>query len=224
MPSRQRSTLIAADPNVEGLRHQGAYRSKRLLDVVIATAGLVVLSPVLLVTGLAVRLTSRGPALHRAWRIGRDGVPFELLKFRSMSVGAAASGPGITAHGDHRVTPVGRVIRSTKLDELPQLVNVVRGEMSIVGPRPEDPRYVEWYTDAQREILRWRPGITSPASLTYRDEESVLAGAEDLDAAYKVVMADKIAIDLAYFRSQSLLGDLKMLGKTLRAVARRGRS
>ncbi len=127
-------------------------------------------------------------------------MPFELLKFRSMLVGAAASGPGITAHGDSRITSVGRVIRSTKLDELPQLVNVVRGEMSIVGPRPEDPRYVEWYTDAQREILRWRPGITSPASLTYRDEESVLAGAENLDAAYRVVMADKIAIDLAYFR------------------------
>jgi lipopolysaccharide/colanic/teichoic acid biosynthesis glycosyltransferase len=209
---------------VEGLRHRDAYPGKRLLDLVIAAVGLVVLSPVLLATGVMIRLTSHGPALHRARRIGRDGVPFELLKFRSMAVDAATSGPGITARGDARITAVGRVIRSTKLDELPQMVNVLRGDMSIVGPRPEDPRYVERYTDAQREILRWRPGLTSPASLTYRDEESVLAGAENLDAAYELVMADKIAIDLAYFRTQSLLGDLAMLAKTARAVVRKNPS
>ncbi len=206
---------------MEGSRHRDAYPGKRLFDLVIAAVGLVVLSPVLLITAVAIRLTSHGPALHRARRIGRDGLPFELLKFRSMSVDAATSGPGITAHGDTRITPVGRVIRSAKLDELPQLVNVLRGEMSIVGPRPEDPRYVKWYTDVQREILRWRPGLTSPASLTYRNEESVLAGAENLDAAYRVVMADKIAIDLTYFRTQSLLGDLAVLGRTVRAIARR---
>ncbi|MGD9702342.1 MAG: sugar transferase [Acidimicrobiia bacterium] len=205
------------------MERPGEYRGKRVFDVVVAAIALVVLSPVLLAAAAAVRFSSKGPALHRARRVGRDGELFELLKFRSMRVGAAASGPGITARGDSRITGVGRVLRSTKIDELPQLVNVLRGEMSIVGPRPEDPRYVEWYTNEQRVILSWRPGITSPASLSYRDEESILAGAEDLDAAYRTVMAEKIDIDMPYFQQQSLRGDLRTLWRTVAAVARRGR-
>jgi lipopolysaccharide/colanic/teichoic acid biosynthesis glycosyltransferase len=200
------------------------YRGKRLFDLVTATVAVVVLSPVLLIAALAVRCSSKGPALHRAKRVGRDGELFELLKFRSMRVGAAASGPGITARGDSRITAVGRVLRSTKLDELPQLVNVLRGQMSIVGPRPEDPRYVAWYSDEQRAILGWRPGITSPASVSYRDEESILAGADDLDAAYRKVMAEKITIDMAYFPHHSLRGDLSTLWQTVAAVVRRGRA
>lgn len=203
---------------------QRDYRGKRLFDVVTATGALIVLSPLLLGAALAVRCSSKGPALHRAKRVGRNGELFELLKFRSMRVGSAASGPGVTARGDSRITAVGRVLRSTKLDELPQLVNVLRGQMSIVGPRPEDPRYVAWYTEEQRAILGWRPGITSPASLSYRDEESILAGADDLDAAYRTVMAEKITIDMAYFPDQSLRGDLRTLWHTIAAVVRRGRA
>jgi lipopolysaccharide/colanic/teichoic acid biosynthesis glycosyltransferase len=190
-----------------------------MLDLALATIGLVLTTPLAIALGLIVRATSPGPALHRATRIGRHGTPFTLYKFRSMRLGAASAGPGITAGGDPRITRIGRVLRRTKLDELPQLWNVVKGDMSLVGPRPEDPRYVELYNPTQRTILRWRPGITSPASVTYRDEEAVLAAADDLDAAYAMVMADKIDIDLAYFEHASLLGDLRWLARTLAAVA-----
>ena len=189
-----------------------------MLDLVFAIVGLVLTSPLTVSISIVVRLSSPGPALHKARRSWRNGEPFILYKFRSMRLDAASSGPGITAAGDRRVTAVGRFLRSTKLDELPQLWNVLRGDMSIVGPRPEDPRYVDWYTAEQREILRWRPGITSPASVTYRNEESVLAAAENLDIAYRSVMAEKIRIDLGYFRSASLLGDLRWMYRTGIAV------
>lgn len=198
----------------------GEYRGKRAVDLILGGGALVLGAPLILTLALAVRLTSPGPALHRATRVGRGGRPFTLYKFRSMRIGAAAAGPGITASGDPRITRVGALLRATKLDELPQLWNVVRGEMSLVGPRPEDPRYVERYTPDQRRILHWRPGITSPASVTYRDEERILAAATDLDAAYATVMADKIAIDLAYFEKATLLGDLRWIGRTLLAVVR----
>jgi lipopolysaccharide/colanic/teichoic acid biosynthesis glycosyltransferase len=202
----------------------GDYRGKRVLDVAVASAALVVAAPVIAALAIAIRLGSPGPALHRAVRVGRHGAPFTLYKLRSMRVGAAGSGPGVTAGGDQRVTGVGRFVRATKLDELPQLVNVLRGEMSLVGPRPEDPRYVEWYDAEQRRILDVRPGITSPASVTYRDEEAVLAAADDVEAAYRHVMAEKIAIDLDYFPHASLGGDLRWLWRTLTAVAGRGAS
>ena len=189
-----------------------------MLDLVFAIVGLVVTFPLTVAISIVIRLSSRGPALHKARRCGRNGEPFVLYKFRSMRLDAASSGPGITAAGDRRVTGVGRFLRSTKLDELPQLWNVLRGDMSIVGPRPEDPRYVDWYTAEQREILRWRPGVTSPASVTYRNEETILAAAENLDIAYRSVMAEKIRIDLGYFRSASLLGDLRWMYRTAIAV------
>lgn len=197
------------------------YRGKRALDVTLVVLAAVIALPVGLVLAVLVRVTSRGPALHRARRVGREGEPFTLYKFRSMRTDAATTGPGITAGDDARITPVGRLIRRTKLDELPQLWNVLRGDMSIVGPRPEDPRYVEWYSDEQRAILQWRPGITSPASVTYRDEEALLAGSSDLDAAYRSVMADKLALDLAYFPNSSLTGDLRWIVRTVAAVVGR---
>lgn len=193
---------------------------KRTVDVIVAAAGLVLLSPVIVVLSVLVRCTSPGPVLHRARRSGRGGELFTLYKFRSMRTGAATAGPGVTAHGDPRITKIGALLRATKLDELPQLWNVLRGTMSLVGPRPEDPRYVERYTDEQRRILAWRPGITSPASVTYRDEEAILARADDLDAAYATVMDDKIRIDLEYFEQASLLGDLRWMVRTIAAVVR----
>jgi lipopolysaccharide/colanic/teichoic acid biosynthesis glycosyltransferase len=197
----------------------GDYPGKRALDVVLTSVALVVAAPVIAILAAVIRLSSPGPALHRAVRVGRHGTPFTLYKLRSMRIGAAGAGPGITAGGDQRITPVGRFVRATKLDELPQLVNVLRGEMSLVGPRPEDPRYVAWYDPDQRRILDARPGITSPASVTYRDEEAVLAAAHDLEAAYRQVMAEKIAIDLAYFPHASLAGDLRWIWRTVAAVA-----
>jgi len=192
--------------------------TKRALDVTVAVLGLALLWPVLVVVAIAVALSSPGPVLHRAQRVGRGGQPFTLYKFRTMVRDAAASGPGVTAGGDARITKVGRVLRRTKLDELPQLVNVLLGDMSLVGPRPEDERYVELYTPEQRRILDVRPGITSPASITYRDEEAVLRGADDLEAAYRELMAEKIRIDLAYLQRRSVRSDLGVLWRTALAV------
>jgi lipopolysaccharide/colanic/teichoic acid biosynthesis glycosyltransferase len=192
--------------------------TRRALDVTVAVLGLALLWPVLVVVAIAVAWSSPGPVLHRAQRVGRGGQPFTLYKFRTMVRDAAASGPGVTAGGDARITKVGRVLRRTKLDELPQLVNVLLGDMSLVGPRPEDERYVQLYTPEQRRILDVRPGITSPASITYRDEEAVLRGADDLEAAYRELMAEKIRIDLDYLQRRSVRSDLGVLWRTALAV------
>lgn len=194
--------------------------TRRAIDVAAATIGIVMLWPVFVLVAVAVKLSSPGPVLHRARRVGRGGHLFTLLKFRTMVVGASGIGPGVTAGGDPRITKVGRVLRRSKLDELPQLVNVFRGDMGLVGPRPEDERYVQLYTPAQRAILEVRPGITSPASIRFRDEESVLSGAEDLEIAYRDLMAEKIAIDQAYLADRTVRSDLSVLWQTVVAVWR----
>ena len=197
----------------------GAVR--RGIDVGIAVVGLVVLSPLVVVLAIAVKATSPGPVLHRAVRVGRHGQLFPLLKFRTMVVGAAHAGPAVTRSGDPRITPIGRLLRRTKLDELPQLVNVLGGQMSLVGPRPEDPRYVALYDERERHVLDVRPGITGAASLRYRDEEAVLASFEsDLEAAYLVVMRDKLKIDLDYLAHRTIRSDLSLVLETLLAVVR----
>ena len=150
--------------------------SSRLLDLAASGIGLLLMAPVFAAVALWVKLDSPGPVFYRARRVGKNGEEFEALKFRSMVVGSDRAGPGITVSGDSRVTGSGRVLRRLKIDELPQLINVFRGEMALVGPRPEDPRYVATYGDGQRELLQVRPGITSPASIRYRREESVLSG------------------------------------------------
>jgi lipopolysaccharide/colanic/teichoic acid biosynthesis glycosyltransferase len=194
------------------------YRSKRALDLLVAIVALALAAPVMGVIAICVRLTSSGPAIHRATRAGRDGTPFTLYKFRSMRTTPGVVGSLITAAGDDRITRVGRVLRTTKLDELPQLVNVVRGEMSIVGPRPEDPSYASRYTDEQRRILAWRPGLTSPASIEYRHEEAILQSAPDLESAYAEIADAKLRLDLDYFPTSSLRGDLAIMMKTLRSI------
>ncbi len=139
--------------------------ARRTLDVAGSTVGLIVLCPLFAVLAVLIRADSAGPVFFRTRRVGRNGAPFVVYKFRSMVVDAPSQGPGITADHDPRVTHVGRIMRRTKLDELPQLLNVFIGNMSLVGPRPEDARYVAKYTLEQREILRAKPGITSPASV-----------------------------------------------------------
>ena len=191
---------------------------RRVLDVIASAAGLLILSPLFAALALAVKLSSRGPVLHRGERVGRGGRPFFLFKFRSMRVGE--SGPAITRAGDPRVTAVGRVLRKSKLDELPQLINVLRGDMSLVGPRPEAPRYVALYDDAQRRILAARPGLTSPASLEYRAEEEQLVG-DDWERLYvETIMPAKLRIDLDYLGRRTLASDLRVIAATLAALFR----
>jgi len=190
----------------------------RALESLLAAAGLVVLAPVLLVIALVIKLDSRGPVLHRALRVGLGGREFELYKFRSMVSDAARYGPGITVRDDPRVTRVGRVLRRTKLDELPQLINVVKGDMSLVGPRPEDGRYVALYTAEQRRVLSVRPGITSPASIRFRREEELLGGDDFEDLYLTQVLPAKLAIELDYLQRRSLRGDVRVVMETLAAL------
>lgn len=191
---------------------------KRAFDILASATGLFILSPVFLIIALAVKLGSPGPVFYRATRVGRYGVPFKLLKFRSMVADADKAGPGITRSGDRRVTSVGRILRRTKLDELPQLFNVLRGEMSLVGPRPEDPRYVALYTPEQRQVLNVRPGITSLASVRYRNEEALLTGGDWEREYVERIMPAKLAIDLEYVHRASVGQDVLVILATLWAV------
>lgn len=188
---------------------------KRGFDIVASGVGLIVLCPVFIVIAIAIRRNSRGPVFYRARRIGQHGKVFHLYKFRSMVVDADQKGPGITSAGDTRITSVGQFLRYNKLDELPQLINVLRGDMSLVGPRPEDPRYVDRYTPEQREILQYRPGITSMASLVYRNEEQLLSGVDWEHTYVGQVMPAKLAIDLDYSRRATLFTDIWLILRTV---------
>jgi lipopolysaccharide/colanic/teichoic acid biosynthesis glycosyltransferase len=189
--------------------------AKRALDLLISVWGLLLLSPLLLLLALWIKLDSRGPILYRGQRVGKDGRPFIMYKFRTMVLGAERRGPAVTYKDDPRITSAGRFLRQTKLDELPQLLNVLRGEMSLVGPRPEDPKYVALYTPEQRLVLSVKPGITGPTQLEYRDEASLLQG-EGVDEEYvSRLMPEKLKLDLEYVRTRSLLLDLKILWRTV---------
>ena len=190
-------------------------RAKRALDVVVGGLLLVATSPLWLVVTVVIKLTSPGPVLHRAVRVGKDARPFTILKFRTMRV---AAGPGITSAADPRITGVGRVLRRFKVDELPQLVNVVRGDMSLVGPRPEDPRYVERYTDDQRRVLRMRPGLTSPATLAYRDEERLFDDGDVEQVYVERIMPRKLALDAQYVEAWSMSLDVRVIVRTIAAL------
>jgi lipopolysaccharide/colanic/teichoic acid biosynthesis glycosyltransferase len=193
---------------------------RRFVDIVAAGIGLIVLSPLFLVLAIWIKRDSPGPVFYRAQRIGRNGIPFGLYKFRSMVVGADKAGPGITIAGDQRVTPSGRILRKYKLDELPQLINVVKGDMSLVGPRPEAPQYVALYDNRQRAVLSVRPGITSPASLHYRDEESLLQGQEWEQLYTGQIMPHKLEIELTYLQQRTLATDVQLILQTIGALAK----
>ena len=191
---------------------------KRVFDVTVATLGLIGLAPVFLIISLWIKVTSPGPIFYRARRVGRNEVLFSLYKFRSMIVNADQFGSGITAGDDPRITRPGRFLRRSKVDELPQLINVVKGDMSMVGPRPEDPRYVEDYTPEQRRVLTVRPGITSWASIKYRHEESLLSASTVDDVYRREIMPRKIALDLQYIDRRSWQIDLQILWQTFLAL------
>lgn len=193
--------------------------AKRCFDILVALCGVLVLAPLAVVLGLAIKATSPGPVFFRQERVGRHGRLFRIHKFRTMQ---AAPGTGLllTAGGDQRITAIGRILRRYKLDELPQLIDVLRGDMSLVGPRPEVPRYMAMYPDdARRKILSVRPGITDRASIEFRDEERLLAQSTDVERTYiETIMPIKQQYYLAYADHHTLMGDLCILGRTVCAV------
>ena len=195
--------------------------SKRLFDVLMSSLGLLALGPLLILIALAVKLDSPGPVFFRQERVGRFGVPFRIHKFRTMHV-HDGSGPQVTAAGDARITRAGRWLRATKLDELPQLIDVLKGDMSLVGPRPEVPRYMALYPDeARQRILSVRPGITDRAAIEFRDEELLLAHATDPERVYvERIMPVKLRYYLDYVAHRSLAGDARILFDTVRALLR----
>ena len=192
---------------------------KRLFDLIVAAVALLLLSPLLLGVALLVRLDSPGPVLFRQQRVGRHGVPFRIHKFRTMVHGAA--GPALTVGADPRITRVGAFLRRTRLDELPQLIDVLQGTMSLVGPRPELPRYVAQYpADLRERVLALRPGITDPSSLAFIDEAELLARAADPEREYvQVILPAKLKRAAEYAERASLASDLSVLWATLRRLA-----
>jgi lipopolysaccharide/colanic/teichoic acid biosynthesis glycosyltransferase len=193
-----------------------AQSGKRALDCVLSGVGLVALAPFLLLISAFVKCSSRGPILFRQTRVGKDGRPFQILKFRSMIAEASARGPGITASDDQRITALGRILREWKIDELPQLYNVLRGDMSLVGPRPELPAYVRLYTPEQRQILSVRPGITDPASLAYRSEGELLQRSSDPEGLYReTILPSKLFLNRQYIMNVSLSKDVLLMLSTI---------
>ena len=189
---------------------------KRTFDIMLSGIGLVALFPLGLLAGLLVKLADWGPVFYGQDRIGQFGKPFRIWKFRSMVSNAEKSGVAVTQANDPRITRMGRVLRNTKLDELPQLWNVLVGDMSFVGPRPEMAKYVERYTAEQRAILKWKPGITDLATLLFRNEETLLRSAEDVEGFYlRYCLPKKIELNLQYAERASLLQDLWIMVQTI---------
>lgn len=197
--------------------------AKRLFDILVAAAALLLLGPLLLGVALWIKLDSPGPVFFRQQRVGRHGVPFMIHKFRSMRVaGAGSAGLPLTVGQDPRITRAGAVLRPLRIDELPQLIDVLLGRMSLVGPRPEVPRYVQHYPPGLRErVLSVRPGITDPASLQYIDEAALLAAAEDPEREYiERILPRKLQLAAQYAERASLRTDLAVLAQTLQALLR----
>ena len=194
---------------------------KRLMDVVISGGALLVIWPVLLLIALAIKIDDPGPVFYRQVRVGKDGKEFRIYKFRTMVVDADKKGLQITVGRDNRITRMGALLRKTKLDELAQLLNVFVGDMSFVGPRPEVQRYVDLYTPYQRQVLLVRPGITDYASIAYRNENDLLAGADDPERMYiEEIMPAKIELNMKYLREISPIADLRLIFGTIAAVIR----
>ena len=192
---------------------------KRLFDIIASGMGLICLSPLFAVLAIWIKCDSQGPVFYRQVRVGRGNNDFSLFKFRSMRPDSDKLGLITVGGRDPRVTRSGYYIRKYKLDEFPQLINVFLGDMSLVGPRPEVRKYVEMYTPEQMKVLSVRPGITSLASIRYRNENDILAAAEDPDKCYiEQVMPDKLAIDLEYVKQATLLNDIRLIFSTFKEI------
>jgi lipopolysaccharide/colanic/teichoic acid biosynthesis glycosyltransferase len=197
---------------------------KRLFDVVCAATALVVAAPLIGLAAIGIKLSDGGPVFYRARRVGYLGRQFTMLKLRTMKVGGGSggsdSGPVITGHQDERITPIGKILRKTKIDELPQLFNVLRGDMAIVGPRPEDPTIVQaHYSSPDLETLGVRPGLASPGALYQFTSAEPLLQSDDPETHYvDKLLKTKLALDRVYLRSASLRSDLRIIGRTLFAI------
>jgi lipopolysaccharide/colanic/teichoic acid biosynthesis glycosyltransferase len=209
-------TLTGQEARKGGLSADFPGAAKRLYDAIVAAFGLIALSPVFLVVAVLIKLSDRGSIFYRQKRVGLGGKPFLMCKFRTMKPRADEIGPWVTSDGDTRVTRLGRILRKTKVDELPQLWNVLKGEMSLVGPRPEIPRYVERYTPEQCAILKLKPGITDLASLHFRNEELLLKNAQNVEEFYiHHCIPKKIKFNLQYAAQANLARDTWIILQTL---------
>lgn len=192
---------------------------KRIFDLICSLLGLLSISLVFLIVAISIKLTSRGPVFFKQKRIGRDGKEFYIYKFRTMIVDAEKKGKQITIGNDSRITSVGRFLRKYKIDELPQLINVVKGDMSLVGPRPEVPRYVALYNKKQKRVLSVRPGITDYASLYYKDENEVLGKVDNPEKYYiDIIMPHKLSLNIEYIEDNNIFKDFKIILKTVKEV------
>ncbi len=189
---------------------------KRIFDIILSSVGLVCLTPIFLLISIIIKIGSEGPVLFKQIRVGKNGKEFKILKFRTMVVDAENKGIQLTIGKDNRVTKVGYLLRKTKLDELPQLINVLNGDMSFVGPRPEVPKYVALYNGNQRNILKVRPGITDLASIKYRNENILLAKTVEPEKTYiEEIIPAKVALNNQYLQNISVVNDLKIIIKTI---------
>jgi lipopolysaccharide/colanic/teichoic acid biosynthesis glycosyltransferase len=190
--------------------------AKRLFDIILSIIGIIILSPFLIIIALIILFTSAGGAFYRQIRVGKNGKEFNLIKFRTMRVGADKSGLLTVGMKDTRITTIGFYLRNYKLDELPQLFNVFAGQMSFVGPRPEVPKYVALYDAEQKTVLNVKPGITDYASIVYSEENELLAGAENPEQLYiEKVMPAKLKLNMRYINEMSLATDVKVILKTI---------
>jgi len=195
---------------------------KRLFDIVFSLLGLMLTTPILLILAILIKREDGGPVFYRGVRVGRHGKLFRIFKFRTMVVNAEKIGGSSTADDDPRITKIGKFIRKYKLDELPQLINVLKGEMSFVGPRPEVQHYVNMYTNEEKAILNVKPGITDWASMWNSDEGAILAGSTDAEKTYmEKIRPEKIRLQLKYVRKRSFFVDLKIIFQTLFKLVKR---
>ncbi len=193
--------------------------AKRAFDIIASTLGLIVLAIPMIIISIIIKIDSKGEVLFKQTRVGKNGENFKIFKFRTMVKDAQSMGRSITVGQDARITRVGSFLRKAKLDELPQLLNVFIGSMSLVGPRPEVPKYVEMYNDEQRKVLAVRPGITDLASIEYRDESKVLAEAEDPDKTYiEEIMPHKLNLNLEYISKMGFFYDIGLIFRTIAVI------
>ncbi len=197
------------------------YKSfgKRVFDLVASALGLLLLAPLFIIIAIWIKLSSKGPIFYIQKRMGKDFEEFHLYKFRSMVVGADRKGPGVTSSDDPRITKVGKFLRDTKLDELPQLFNVLKGDMSLVGPRPELKKFVDAKSREYRKVLSVRPGITDNAAIAFRNEEEIMSQYEDKEKAYiEYILPQKIELYYKYIDSISFSNDIRLILKTLKVI------
>lgn len=207
--------MLEMSSAAEGL-HNNSIWTKRALDIFMSTIIFILFFPLFLLGCFLAKIQSSGPIFYKAERVGQNGRLFRMYKFRTMVVNADQIGIGLTTHNDARVTSIGRILRFIKLDELPNFLNVIKGDMSLIGPRPESPSYVRHYTDEQKQVLLVRPGITGPSQIANRNEELKLAEQTDPEQFYiSELMPKKLSLDLHYVKTQSFISDMRWLLMTM---------